>query len=68
MDFIKAYVVPAAVSSLFGHLFWDRHVMHGLEHAFFDFEASFELAASPTPHWLQWSFCRARAKLLSMLR
>ena len=54
----------ASVEALFGRAFIDRHGEDALRDAFFEFEAGFELAASPLPHTLLPGFRRAKKFLL----
>ena len=68
MTAVKDVLFPAAVESLFGEQFLQHHSLAHLQQAFFAFEAGFELAASPMPHWLQRGFCRARQSLLDAFR
>lgn len=68
MSCIKQILFPAAVESLFGAAFLHHHGSKRLQKAFFAFEAGFELAASPVPHFLQPSFCQGRRALLEAFR
>lgn len=68
MTMVKDILFPSAVESLFGVQFLQHHSSNHLQQAFFAFEAGFELAASPVPHWLQRKFCRAKQDLLEAFR
>ena len=68
MTVVKDILFPSAVESLFGAAFLQHHSIAHLQQAFFAFEAGFELAASPLPHFLQPGFCRARRALLTAFR
>lgn len=61
-------VFPAVARLLYGHAFVAAHGSAALRDAFYDFEETFELAASPVPHFLQRRFCRARHFLLTAFR
>ena len=68
LETVKDLVFGPTVEVLYGAAFVAAQDMERLQQAFFDFEAGFELAASPVPHLLQRSFCSARRHLLKMLR
>ncbi|GAB4813829.1 hypothetical protein N2152v2_000875 [Parachlorella kessleri] len=68
---LQYLVFKVAVSTLFGRAFLQAQGHQGalsLQHSFFQFEAAFELAASPVPHLFLPRFRRARAHLLGALR
>ena len=65
---VKDLVFHPTVEVLFGDAFCVRHGSARLQEAFFTFEASFELAASPVPHWAQPGFRRARQTLLAAFK
>lgn len=74
---LQTLVFKVSVDTLFGPKFLAAHggagapVKRGvppLQRAFFEFEACFELAASPVPHLFLPQFRRARAQLLAALR
>ena len=50
---VKDLVFHPTVAVLFGDALCERHGSARLQEAFFAFEAGFELAASPVPHWMQ---------------
>jgi hypothetical protein len=62
---IKASLFPPVAQLLYGHAFVSAHGSAALQQAFYAFEATFELAASPVPHAFQRQFCRARLFLLT---
>lgn len=69
LELIKDMVFQPTVELLYGAAFVaGQEDMARLQQAFFDFEAGFELAASPVPHVLQCNFCAARRYLLSCFR
>ncbi|CAL5225964.1 g8766 [Coccomyxa viridis] len=68
LETIKNLVFEPTVKMLYGGAFVAAQDMVRLQQAFFDFEAGFELAASPVPHTLQRSFCSARTHLLTVFR
>ena len=68
LGIVKEMVFGPTVEVLYGAAFAAAQDMPRLQRAFFDFEAGFELAASPAPHWLQRSFCAARRHLLTVFR
>jgi cytochrome P450 len=65
---VKAFLFPVAVESLFGAAFVHRHGASALQDAFFALDEGFEMAASPIPHILQPSFCKAKRYLIEALR
>ena len=65
---VKDLLFRPTVAALFGKAFCARHGAAALQAAFFAFEAGFELAASPLPHFLQPGFCAARRTLLRAFR
>lgn len=67
-DYVKRMVFAAATECLFGAPFVARHGIEMLQSNFFEFEAGFELAASPVPHILQPRFVRSRAALVAAFR
>ena len=69
LELIKDMVFQPTVELLYGGAFVaGQEDMARLQQAFFDFEAGFELAASPVPHVLQFNFCAARRYLLACFR
>ena len=68
MPCVKDILFPSALESIFGAEFLHHHGAAKLQTAFFAFEEGFELAASPAPHVLQPTFCRARKTLLEALK
>ena len=68
LETVKDLVFGPTVGVLYGAAFVTAQDMARLQQAFFDFEAGFELAASPVPHLLQRSFCSARRHLLTVFR
>lgn len=68
LEGVKEVLFVPTVEALFGAEFCGRHGTAALGDAFFRFEAGFELAASPLPHFLQRGFCAARSHLLSAFR
>ena len=68
LETVKDLVFEPTVEVLYGAAFVAAQDMARLQQAFFDFEAGFELAASPVPHMLQRSFCSARRHLLNVFR
>ena len=69
LELIKDMVFQPTVELLYGAAFVaGQEDMAQLQQAFFDFEAGFELAASPVPHVLQCNFTAARRYLLACFR
>lgn len=69
LELIKDMVFQPTVELLYGAAFVAAQKdMMRLQQAFFEFEAGFELAASPVPHVLQCTFCAARRDLLACCR
>lgn len=68
LETVKDLVFGPTVEVLYGAAFVAAQDMARLQRAFFDFEAGFELAASPVPHMLQRRFCAARRQLLTVFR
>ena len=68
LEAIKASLFPPVARLLYGHAFVSAHGSAALQSAFFDFEETFELAASPVPHIFQHRFTAARRFLLSAFR
>lgn len=65
---VRDVVFQPTVEVLYGTAFVAAQDMAHLQRAFFDFEAGFELAASPVPHIVQRPFSAARKHLLAVLR
>lgn len=65
---VKDTLFDASVQTLFGAPFVNHHGCAPLQKAFYEFEEGFEMAASPVPHFLQPTFCKARTTLLAALR
>jgi hypothetical protein len=68
LEAIKASLFPPVARLLYGHTFVTAYGSAALQQAFYAFEETFELAASPVPHILQRRFCTARRFLLSAFR
>ena len=65
---IRLVMFEAAVATVFGGAFLQRHDWRKLQASFHTFETSFELAASPVPHLCLPSFRHARKHLLNAFR
>ena len=68
LEAIKASLFPPVARLLYGRAFVAAHGSAALQKAFYAFEETFELAASPVPHAFQRRFCAARRFLLSAFR
>jgi len=68
LDMVKDMVFQPTVEVLYGTAFVTAQDMAHLERSFFNFEAGFELAASPVPHIVQRAFSAARKHLLAVFR
>ena len=68
MPFVNSLLFHAAVATVFGSAFLQRHGIEALQAAFHAFETNFELAASPIPHMFIPGFCRARRFLMAAFR
>ena len=68
MEAVKVTVLSAVARLLYGRAFVAAHGSAALRDAFYTFEETFELAASPVPHLFQQRFCRARSFLLAAFR
>jgi len=68
LETVKDMVFQPTVEVLYGTGFVTAQDMAHLQRLFFDFEAGFELAASPVPHIVQRPFSAARRHLLAVFR
>lgn len=68
LSVVKDLVYAPTVEVLYGKASLAANDILTLQQAFFEFEAGFELAASPVPHILQRKFCAARRHLLQAFR
>ena len=68
LEIVKASLFAPVARLLYGHVFVSAHGSAALQKAFYAFEETFELAASPVPHVLQRRFCRTRRFLLTAFR
>ena len=68
LETVKDMVFQPTVEVLYGTGFVTAQDMVHLQRLFFDFEAGFELAASPVPHIVQRPFSAARKHLLAVFR